>query len=223
MLLEYKESGITINQFIVKIKEKYPNNKIAYAGRLDPMARGYVPILFDEECYNMDKYTSMKKTYRVKVIVGIQTDTDDPLGIIQNINKDKQYNIDQFKLNNIHINQSFHYFSTKEINRRRKNKTGTCQHNVILYESSVLSTGTIPTNEFVDTIISTIDCIDKTKKYRQEEIKEQWSKITIPINYIELELKVSSGFFVRQFIRDMSTMNVPLMCYDIWRTELFIT
>ena len=220
MLLEYKEAGITINQFINKIKEKYPNDKIAYAGRLDPMARGYIPILFNDECYNMDKYTNMRKIYRVKVIIGIQTDTDDPLGIIQNMN----YSIlpkDYFNLSIININQAFHYYSTKSINQRRKNITNVNKHDVILYKSKVISNGIIPTDEFVNTIINTINCIDKTKNFRQKEIIDQWSKIEFPIEYIELELDVSSGFFVRQFIRDTSiSLNIPLMCYDIWRTEL---
>ena len=220
MLLEYKEAGITINQFINNIKEKYPNDKIAYAGRLDPMARGYIPILFNDECYNMTKYTNMRKIYRVKVIIGIQTDTDDPLGIIQNMN----YSIlpkDCFNLSMVTINQAFHYYSTKSINQRRRNIDNVDKHNVMLYKSSIVSTGIIPTDEFINTIINIINCIDKTKNFRQKEIIDQWSKIQVPIEYIELELDVSSGFFVRQFIRDTSiSLNIPLMCYDIWRTEL---
>jgi len=38
------------------------------------------------------------------------------------------------------------------------------------------------------------------------------------IPYFELELDVSSGFFVRQFIADFS-MN--LMCYDIIRLNVY--
>ena len=48
MYLEYKETGITMQQFINLIKEKYPHKKYAYTARLDPMARGIVPILVDE-------------------------------------------------------------------------------------------------------------------------------------------------------------------------------
>ena len=228
MLLEYKEAGITINQFINCIKEKYPNDKIAYAGRLDPMARGYVPILFNDECYNMNKYTNMRKIYRVKVIIGIQTDTDDPLGIInQNIYIPPSNIFTKshfFEINNMNINQAYHYYSTKAINQRRKGKAIINTHNVTVYSSSIKSTGVIQTTDFINTIISTINCIDKTKNFRQNEIIDQWSNFDInsQIKYIELELDVSSGFFVRQFIRDMSTrLNIPLMCYDIWRTDIF--
>jgi len=46
--------------------------------------------------------------------------------------------------------------------------------------------------------------------------------ITIkPIKYITLQLHVGSGFFVRQFIRDISDkIGIPLMCYDIHRTSI---
>ena len=81
MQLIYKSSGLTMNQFIQLIQEQNKWRKIAYAGRLDPMARGWVPILFDSECYNMNEYTNMKKMYQVRVVVGISTDSDDTLGI----------------------------------------------------------------------------------------------------------------------------------------------
>jgi hypothetical protein len=82
MQLIYKPSGLTINQFIKRIKEQYQNEKICYAGRLDPMARGLVPVLFNEECNNMEDFTTMSKTYQVMIMIGIQTDTDDGLGIL---------------------------------------------------------------------------------------------------------------------------------------------
>jgi len=50
MLEFYKEPGITPLTFINNIKKNYPNTKICYTARLDPMARGIVPVLFGEEC-----------------------------------------------------------------------------------------------------------------------------------------------------------------------------
>lgn len=227
MIVLYKEAGITINQFIESVKEKYPNNKIAYAGRLDPMARGLIPILFDDECNDMKSYTSKDKVYRVKVIVGIATDTDDPLGIIthETLIQDINYLVSKYKdiftKPMINFNQMYHYFSTKEINRRKKKKDTTIPstHIVSLYSSTILSTGSIDTKEWIESIITIIDSIDKTKDFRQKTTIEQWEQFNSDsIQYIELELNVSSGFFVRQFIRDISiTIGIPLMCYDIHR------
>jgi tRNA U55 pseudouridine synthase TruB len=68
MHLEYKESGITMQQFIDLLKTKYSYSKYAYTARLDPMARGLVPILVDDECKDIDKYLSTNKIYNVKII-----------------------------------------------------------------------------------------------------------------------------------------------------------
>ena len=227
-MLAYKEAGITINQFINNVRLKINKDKIAYAGRLDPMARGMVPILINDECKNMNMYTSRDKIYHVKVIVGIQTDSDDTLGIIQNINHD--YDIHRivetysniFNTNNVIINQRFHYFSTKEINKRRRSVNIPSYHTVTLYNSSILSVGTLNKDEWVEEINRLISSIDNTKEFRQKEIIDQWNSIeyTDKIQYIELELNVSSGFFVRQYIRDLSNhINIPLMCYDIHRVS----
>ncbi len=70
-----------------------------------------------------------------------------------------------------------------------------------------------------------IDKVDKTKEFRQKEIIEQWkllkTKNIYTINYITLQLHVGSGFFVRQYIHDISVkLNIPLMCYDIHRVSI---
>ena len=83
MLEFYKEPGITPLEFINTIKKQYPDTKICYTARLDPMARGKIPVLFGEECKNMHHYTNLSKTYEVKVMIGYKTDSDDVLGILE--------------------------------------------------------------------------------------------------------------------------------------------
>ena len=77
--------------------------------------------------------------------------------------------------------------------------------------------------------LENIKTIDQTKNFRQDEIILQWeqfvsniSDISHTIQYIDVELNVSSGFFVRQFIRDiMEETNIPLLCYDIHRVNIY--
>ena len=87
-----KQSGETMSQFIGKIKNKtieydpqQSNIKLCYSGRLDPMARGKVLILFNDECKKVESYNKKAKTYQFEIIIGLQTNSDDPLGIIENI------------------------------------------------------------------------------------------------------------------------------------------
>ena len=227
MQLIYKNCGITMNQFILMIKEQNKGRKIAYMGRLDPMARGMVQILFDDECYKMNQYIEAKKIYQVRVIVGLSTDSDDVLGILCNKNimeYDTCHLNKFFTQNNIMYNQKYHYYSTKQINKRKRNDMSPSTHDVAIFKSHIFDRGTIETKEWVETFIKHINMIDKSKNFRQEEIIRQWEEIPSiikMIEYIDVELYVSSGFFVRQHIREtMNETGIPLLCYDIHRINM---
>ena len=247
MIEFYKEPGITPLEFINNIKKQYPDKKICYTARLDPMARGKIPVLFGEECKDMHKYTNLSKTYEVKLMIGLKTDSDDVLGIIEeNLSNtyldNLVYNtilanelLYKYKYlfdreNEITINQKYHYFSTKQLLSRSKNTDTKIEqtHEVKLFSSKIIDSGYLDFTEWCNECISIIDKVDKTKNFRQKEIIEQWqnikntnTNINMEINYITLQLHVGSGFFVRQFIRDMSdTLGIPLMCYDINRISI---
>ena len=245
MLEFYKEPGITPLTFINNIKKNYPNTKICYTARLDPMARGIVPVLFGEECKSMYEYTNLNKTYEVKVMIGYKTDSDDVLGIIEdqysyrnNINNinTKILSLNDiitkykyfFKIENeINIEQKYHYFSTKALLARSKEHYNKEEyyHNVKLFTSKIIDSGELYFKEWINECINIIDKVDKTKNFRQKEIIEQWQnylKFDIKkVEYITLQLHVGSGFFVRQFIRDISDkIGIPLLCYDINRTSI---
>jgi tRNA U55 pseudouridine synthase TruB len=238
MLEFYKVSGLTPLEFINNIKKQYPDTKICYTARLDPMARGVVPVLFGEECKNMHLYTKLNKTYEVKIILGYKTDSDDALGIIENklpeinskdfIEKYKSYfDINNNNNNEITINQKYHYFSTKSLAARNKDIDNyeSFYHNVKLYSSHIIDTGELDFTEWVNEFCNIINKVDKNKNFRQKEIIDQWKSMiednTKKIHYIRLQLHVGSGFFVRQYIRDISDkIGIPLMCYDIHRTSI---
>jgi tRNA pseudouridine(55) synthase len=224
---EYKDVGITCNDFIKNMKEKYKKNKIAYTARLDPMARGIIPLLFGDDCKKLDKMTKMNKKYRVIVICGIKTDSDDTLGIVNNINIvndiDKFINDNRniLECSNITINQKFHFFSTKSLNKRRKGDYSDSYHTVELFSSKIIKWGLIKYDEWRDNLITTISKVDPNynNRFRQNEIIEGWKNINLNmLPYFELELDVSSGFFVRQYISDF---NMDLMCYDINRILIY--
>jgi len=232
MQLIYKSSGITMNQFVERIKEMNKGSKIAYMGRLDPMARGMVQILFDDECYKMEQYIDMKKIYQVRVVVGLSSDSDDTLGIIQN----KNFNTFDMSLLNmkftqkdVKYNQAYHFYSTKQINKRKRNDMTHSYHDVTLYKSHILEQSIMPLDSWVQKIVENIKTIDQTKNFRQDEIILQWEQLASnakdsshTIQYIDVELNVSSGFFVRQFIKDiMEETKIPLLCYDIHRVNIY--
>jgi tRNA pseudouridine55 synthase len=82
----YKPIGKTplevINQLRIAFPE-YKDEKISYAGRLDPMAHGVLLLMVGEAASERDKYLSLPKTYTFEVVFGMATDTYDVLGMIQ--------------------------------------------------------------------------------------------------------------------------------------------
>jgi len=82
MIIINKEAGMTMNTLIDKYKKIY--NKVCYSGRLDPMARGTVMLLVDDECKMMEMYNKKNKTYTFEIIFGLSTDTDDVMGLFFN-------------------------------------------------------------------------------------------------------------------------------------------
>ena len=94
-MIKTKPAGLTINEFASNIKTETNCRKICFAGRLDPMARGQVLLLIDEECKKLPDMITKDKTYQFEIIPGFQTDSDDPLGIIENMSDQSNGIIDK--------------------------------------------------------------------------------------------------------------------------------
>ena len=70
------------------LKEKYPelkNEKMTYAGRLDPMAEGALIVLAGNAVYEKEKYLKLDKEYEGEILFGFETDTYDVLGLPEKI------------------------------------------------------------------------------------------------------------------------------------------
>lgn len=81
-----KEVGQTPLQAVEAYKAWAPgmqDAKMAYAGRLDPMASGKLLVLIGEECKKQEYYHGLDKTYEVEVLLGATSDTGDVLGLVK--------------------------------------------------------------------------------------------------------------------------------------------
>ncbi len=59
----------------------YEGLPMTYAGRLDPIATGELLVLVGDECKKKDEYLGLDKEYEATVLLGLQTDSYDILGI----------------------------------------------------------------------------------------------------------------------------------------------
>lgn len=100
-ILAYKPVGFTPLEVIEYIKHNYPDykdQKIGYAGRLDPMADGLVLLLLGTENKNKIKYENLDKKYRFECTFGIETDSLDVLGLVLHVNAGSQNHPNNFQL-----------------------------------------------------------------------------------------------------------------------------
>lgn len=84
----YKPEGISPLEAMELLKKEYPEYaalQLSYAGRLDPMAEGLVLVVGGEERFKKDEYLALDKTYEAAFLLGIQTDSDDILGLVEKV------------------------------------------------------------------------------------------------------------------------------------------
>jgi len=86
VLILNKKRGDTPLECLKRFKienPEYEDEKMTYAGRLDPLAEGVLLVLFGDECKNKQKYLALDKEYVVEILLGFSTDSGDVMGLIE--------------------------------------------------------------------------------------------------------------------------------------------
>lgn len=89
-----KPAGITSYDVVDVIKKLFAGSKVGHTGTLDPVATGVLPILIGDATKLSDNLTAENKAYRVKMLLGVETNTYDITGRIvyaSVVNKDEIY------------------------------------------------------------------------------------------------------------------------------------
>lgn len=89
-----KPQGLTSHDVVDIIRKVFPKSKVGHTGTLDPIATGVLPICIGEATKLSENLTSESKKYRVKMLLGVETDSYDITGKIvfaSVVNKDEIY------------------------------------------------------------------------------------------------------------------------------------
>lgn len=81
-LLVNKESGLSSNQIVQKVKNKFSFKKVGHLGTLDPAAEGLLILAINRATKFSTYFLNSDKSYFVKIELGISTNTDDATGEI---------------------------------------------------------------------------------------------------------------------------------------------
>lgn len=82
VLLIRKPVGITSHDVVAKVRRAFRTKRVGHAGALDPFADGLLVVLVGKFTKYTDALISLDKSYKAGVVLGVQTDTQDPEGQI---------------------------------------------------------------------------------------------------------------------------------------------
>jgi tRNA pseudouridine(55) synthase len=237
MLEVYKKRGETPLEALDRIRKEVPElagETLSYAGRLDPMAEGIIPVLVgEEENRNRKEFLGRDKQYVAHFMLGYQTDTGDVLGILErkNVRAIDETEIEKALLGLTEIKQqTYPWYSSKTVN------------GIPLFEYA--RTGNFSIERPVrDVCIKSVKGIDITIEsdagligdlvadiervhgdFRQDEIVLRWKDAVAGkmVQMASCVLEVSSGTYVRALTETLSgKLGVPVVLYRLIRTKVF--
>jgi tRNA pseudouridine55 synthase len=240
----YKPIGLTPLEVIEKLKKtnnELTNEKISYAGRLDPMAHGVILLLVGDESKNRDRYLALPKTYEFVVAFGLQTDTYDLLGyakdiILKPVQEDVNLFVNTFVKSFIGKQlQTYPPYSSKPVagkplfwwaKNHKISEITIPQHQIEIYNFQHIATEMISLQEVEKKTENAINLVHGD--FRQKEILERWKQVYTNQNNkgrnlqtASFRITCSSGTYVRELAHQMGQ---ELMCgaltFDILRTSI---
>ncbi|MFA6341109.1 MAG: hypothetical protein WCX27_02630 [Candidatus Paceibacterota bacterium] len=230
MITIYKNRGETP---LEALERSRTDEKMTYAGRLDPLAEGLLLVLIGEECKNKEKYLGLDKEYEVDVLFGFATDSYDILGKVTNASEYKDVDTDIIQSFVGKFSQKYPAFSSKTI----KGKTL-----FSLFKKGELKDEEIPEKEVE---IKKIELIGERKMskndlekyirdsislvsgdFRQAEILEKWDEYLSSskqenFNIVSIRVICTSGTYMRTLANSIGEKaGVSALAFGIKRKRI---
>jgi len=235
----YKNRGETPLECLNRVRQE---NRIAdstpmtYAGRLDPMAEGALIILVGDMVKRKDEFLDLPKTYVFTVLWGVSTDTYDILGKISSISKTEVPSVSDIgahiKKNIGVFDQVYPPYSSKPVMGKplfqwaregRLDEIDIPSHPVEILSANHVERRYLSTINISEYILEGISSVHGD--FRQKEIIDFWndyfSGSTQDYVLDTIEVTVSSGFYIRQFVQDLGcAFGTQATTYQIIRSAI---
>lgn len=235
----FKPVGATPLETLNKFREKhseYINSKMAYAGRLDPMASGVLLVLVDEECKNRGAYQDLKKQYSFDMILGVATDTYDILGLVSERKEVKIEDIKK-KLEKVipnfigEIDQKFPPYSSKPVGGKplfqwaregKLDKISIPSVKRVVKSLHLHKTEIIKGDKFTKNIVEKV--IKVKGDFRQNETIKRWKEEINPkdkLLKVSFSAEVGTGTYIRSLAVSIGQeLDMPALADNIVRTRV---
>ncbi len=220
--------------------------KATYAGRLDPMASGKLLVLIGEETRQREKYLGLDKEYIIEVLLDIETDTGDILGLPKEALQETRLsnNIIQKALRaelGTHVRE-YPHFSSKPVNGKPlfvyalEKTLDTIEiptHEETIYHLELMDTRFISSAYLTNYIQDRLSSIPRSTlpekalgaDFRQDEIREEWKNL-LPntcrgFQVLKIRAVVGSGTYMRTLaMRLGKTFETKAFALSIHRTKI---
>ncbi len=239
----YKTRGETPLACIDRFRENHPQYKhipLSYAGRLDPMAEGVLPILVGEANKRRGQYLNLDKEYICDVLFGFSTDTYDILGELTNaVTRSSHKHVGQAILSEYLAQmggtrtQKYPPFSSKPLEgtplfvKARMGQLDEFElpdHEVTIRSLTLVGHTHISQEDLLTRILTDVRAVKGD--FRQEKIATLWHE-TLRILYglsfdvASIGISCSSGTYVRSLAHELGVkLGVPALAYRILRTKV---
>ena len=223
----YKPYGLTPKDMVDNVIKKTGAKKGSVSGRLDPMACGCLNIYLDDACKNAKLDEKMDKIYRFKMAFGIGSTSVDLLGFPKLETKDESIVYDIEKRVKVFLNklksgnylQKVPVLSSYPVENRDglKNalwwwaKQGRTSEIIVPSFCRILYNYKMIGMEYV--------AVEKLARLAIDRIR----LIDIRHDFDQIEIVVSSGFYIRQLVEDIGnalgfttiTIEIERLAYKI--------
>lgn len=242
LLNVYKPIGKTPLEMIHELKQVHPEYAaypIGYAGRLDPLAHGVLLLMVGEATKNRDAYLGLSKSYEFEILFGVQTDSYDYLGLLNELElKQPASNVNLIVKSFVKASlgkrlQTYPPFSSKTVQGKplfewaKEGKIDTIEiphREIEIYSFGYVSSGTIPRQDLYERIMTNIKRIHGD--FRQEEITKRWetffqTNAQTAFKVAKCKITCSSGTYIRGLVHEVGQqLGCGAIAIDILRTEV---
>lgn len=216
------------------------NARLAYAGRLDPMAHGDLLVLIDDECQKRDEYQLFNKEYIFSFVLGISTDTYDLFGEItqESITKSKNILVEEIQsLVNSYRGtrmQELPPYSSHRVNGKpllwwaSQNKLDEIE--LPTKEVEIFSNQLVYIrNQTLNNIKQKIEFLLSNIKgdFRYDRIKQSWESLftkhgmSTELQCICVRMQVSSGTYIRSIVHEIGKeLGCGAVATSIYRSKI---
>ncbi len=230
-----KYRGETLAVLLARFRHEHGldiETKLTYAGRLDPMAQGMVLILAGVARFEKDALLGLTKIYDVDILLGVATDTQDPLGLITGTHSvGLEADVIQKAVSDMTSITTLPYpmYSSVPVDgqplfvhAREGNEVLVPQKKVTIYSAELLSIEKISLRTLATSAISDIQKV--VGDFRQADIITCWQQLATEhteIQLVKVRITASSGTYMRSLAAWLGErLGVPALAYTIIRKSI---